>query len=70
MLFVEYLFDSLHAITHDTPFQHMVSTIEKELMIGEWAAFHTLRFELIRVFSGLHCIYLQINHQRLPRHAL
>ncbi len=36
---VEYLFHGLHALTHDTPFQQMVSTIEKELMIVGCTAF-------------------------------
>lgn len=36
---VEYLFHSLHGLTHDTPFEQMVATIEKELMIVGCTAF-------------------------------
>ena len=39
VLLVEKVFHSLHAITHDTPFQDMVSAIEKELMIVGCMAF-------------------------------
>lgn len=39
VLFVEKVFHGLHALTHDTPFQDMVSAIEKELMIVGSMAF-------------------------------
>ena len=35
----EYIFESLHILTHDTPFQDMVFAIEKELMIVGCMAF-------------------------------
>ena len=37
--FVEYLFHSLHVVTHDTPFNQMVQSIEKELMVVGFTAF-------------------------------
>lgn len=37
--FVEYLFHILHVITHDTPFNQMVQSIEKELMVVGFTAF-------------------------------
>lgn len=39
VLLVEKIFHGLHSITHDTPFQDMVSAIEKELMIVGCMAF-------------------------------
>ncbi len=39
VLLLEHLFHQLHSLTHDTPFQDMVSAIEKELMIVGFMAF-------------------------------
>jgi hypothetical protein len=36
---VEYLFHHLHLLTHDTPFNQMVQSIEKELMVVGFTAF-------------------------------
>lgn len=36
---VEYLFHTLHLATHDTPFNQMVHSIEKELMVVGFTAF-------------------------------
>jgi len=36
---IEYSFHSLHLITHDTPFNQMVQSIEKELMVVGFTAF-------------------------------
>ena len=36
---IEYLFHTLHLITHDTPFNQMVQSIEKELMVVGFTAF-------------------------------
>jgi hypothetical protein len=36
---VEYIFHSLHLLTHDTPFYQMVQSIEKELMVVGFTAF-------------------------------
>ena len=39
VLATEHLFEYMHIMTHDTPFQDMVSAIEKELMIVGCMAF-------------------------------
>eukprot|EP00981_Chlorochromonas_danica_P006344 scaffold1365_cov163-Ochromonas_danica.AAC.34 len=39
VLCVEYLFHVLHELTYDTPFEHLVPSLEKELMIVGFTAF-------------------------------
>jgi hypothetical protein len=39
VLFVEFLFGGLHVMAHDTPFQHLIPAVEKELMIAGCTAF-------------------------------
>lgn len=39
VIMTEKLFHGLHILTHDTPFQDMVSAIEKELMVAGCMAF-------------------------------
>ncbi len=39
VLFVELLFHCLHMLTHDSPFNKMISAIEKELMTVGFTAF-------------------------------
>lgn len=39
VLFVEFLFHNMHNVTFDTPFEHLLPAVEKELMIAGCTAF-------------------------------
>lgn len=58
VLIVEFLFHILHVSTHDTPFQHLIPAVEKELMIAGCTAF-TFKIVVNAADNGLDEMWIE-----------